>query len=233
VSGVPLVPTPVRLSRLRRTIGRRLRESVTTKPPVTLHTTAAADALVAELEAARGRGETIGITALIAAATVQTLALHPGLNGHVSEEELLLFPEVYLGVAVDTPGGLAVPVVRDAHTLDARALGAVIARLAERARAGALTPEDVLDATFTVSSLGGFGIEAFTPIVNPPQIAVLGIGAIRRSPALQEGRLVEAASIHLSLTFDHAAVDGAPAARFLADLAARLAAPDRPLKESR
>jgi pyruvate dehydrogenase E2 component (dihydrolipoamide acetyltransferase) len=218
-----LAPAPVRLSRIRRTIGRRLRESVTTKPAVTLHTTAPADGL---------RGQQVGITALVAHAAVQALADHPGLNGHVSEEELLLFPEVHLGVAVDTFTGLVVPVVRDAQTLDAQAIGARIAELAERARAGGLTPEDVLDATFTVSSLGGFGVEAFTPIINPPQIAVLGIGTIRTTPAIRDGRLVEASVIHLSLTFDHAAVDGAPAARFLADLAARLATPDRSLEES-
>jgi pyruvate dehydrogenase E2 component (dihydrolipoamide acetyltransferase) len=225
VSELHVAPEPVRLSRLRRTIGRRLRDSVTTKPPVTLHTTASADALQEELDGARARGERLGITALVAEATVRTLASHPGLNGHVSDEELLLFPEVHLGVAVDTPAGLVVPVVANAQTLDARAIGAAIAELAERARAGSLTPADVLDATFTVSSLGAFGIEAFTPIVNPPQIAVLGVGAIRPTPAIRDGSLVEASVIHLSLTFDHAAVDGAPAARFLADLADRLASP--------
>jgi pyruvate dehydrogenase E2 component (dihydrolipoamide acetyltransferase) len=232
MSDARLAPVPVRLSRIRRTIGRRLRESVTTKPAVTLHTTAPADGLRAEVEDARSRTEPIGITALVAAAAVRSLAQHPGLNGHVSADELLLFPEVHLGVAVDTFAGLVVLVVRDAHTLDAPSIGARIAELAERARAGGLTPEDVLDATFTVSSLGAFGVEAFTPIVNPPQIAVLGIGAIRSRPAVRDGRLVEASVIHLSLTFDHAAVDGAPAARFLADLVARLATPDRSLEET-
>lgn len=231
MSETRLAPTPVRLSRIRRTIGRRLRESVTTKPAVTLHTTASADTLLMELDAARSRSERLGITALVATTAVRTLGQHPGLNGHVTDEELILFPEVHLGVAVDTPSGLLVPVVRDAHALDATAVGAAIAALAERARAGGLTPADVLDATFTVSSLGALGVEAFTPIVNPPQIAVLGIGAIRATPAIRDGWLVEASVIHLSLTFDHAAVDGAPAARFLADLVARLAIPDRSLEE--
>ena len=205
---------PVRLSRLRRKIGSRLRESVTTKPPVTLHTTAPAGGL-------RTEGGP-GVTALVAEAAVGALTEHQALNGWIADDELTTFAEVHLGIAVDTFAGLVVPVVRDAQLLDAAALGAEIARLAERARAQQLTPEDVLDATFTLTTLGAFGVEQFTPIVNPPQVAVLGVGAIRTAPALRNGALVDEPYIHLSLTFDHAAVDGAPAARFLAAIVDRI-----------
>ena len=170
---------PVRLSRLRRKIGSRLRESVTTKPPVTLHTTAPAGGL-------RTEGGP-GVTALVAEAAVGALTEHQALNGWIADDELTTFAEVHLGIAVDTFAGLVVPVVRDAQLLDAAALGAEIARLAERARAQQLTPEDVLDATFTLTTLGAFGVEQFTPIVNPPQVAVLGVGAIRTAPALRDG----------------------------------------------
>ena len=207
---------PVRLSRLRRKIGSRLRESVTTKPPVTLHTTAPADGL------RRDGGP--GTTALVAEAAVGALTEHPALNGWIADDELTTFAEVHLGIAVDTDAGLVVPVVRDAHLLDAAGLQREIATLAERARAGQLTPDDVLDGTFTLTTLGAFGVEQFTPIVNPPQVAVLGVGAIRSVPALRDGHLVEEPHIHLSLTFDHAAVDGAPAARFLAAVVDRIAA---------
>jgi pyruvate dehydrogenase E2 component (dihydrolipoamide acetyltransferase) len=205
---------PVRLSRLRRKIGSRLRESVATKPAVTLHTTAPAGAL-------RSEGGP-GVTSLVAAATVRALGLHPALNGWIADDELTTFAEVHLGIAVDTEAGLVVPVVRDAHLLDAAGLREEIAALAERARAGQLTPDDVLDGTFTLTTLGAFGVEQFTPIVNPPQMAVLGIGAIRTMPAVRDGQLVAEPYNHLSLTFDHAAVDGAPAARFLAAVVDRL-----------
>ena len=205
---------PVRLSRLRRKIGSRLRESVTTKPPVTLHTTAPADGL-------RREGGP-GVTALVAEAAVRALADHPALNGWIADDELTTFAEVHLGIAVDTEAGLVVPVVRHAHLLDAAGLQHEIAGLAERARAAQLTPEDVLDATFTLTTLGAFGVEQFTPIVNPPQVAILGVGAIRPAPAVRDGQLVEEQHIHLSLTFDHAAVDGAPAARFLAAVVDRI-----------
>ena len=163
------------------------------------------------------------MTALVAEATVGALTEHQALNGWIADDALTTFAEVHLGVAVDTFAGLVVPVVRDAQLLDAAALGAEIARLAERARAQQLTPEDVLDATFTLTTLGAFGVEQFTPIVNPPQVAVLGIGAIRPVPATPQRRSSSSdPTIHLSLTFDHAAVDGAPAARFLAAVVDRL-----------
>ena len=222
----------VRLGRLRRTIGRRLRESVTTKPSVTLHTTAAAEALLAALDDARASGTRASVTALVAEPTVRALRAHPALNAHVSEEELTVFDEVRLGVAVDTPRGLVVPVIPHAELMDAREIGAAIAALAERARAAELTPADVLDATFTITSLGSFGVEQFTPIVNPPQVGVLGIGAIRTVAARHDDQWIEQPVIHLSLTFDHAALDGAPAARFLADLVEHLGGPVQPSKES-
>jgi pyruvate dehydrogenase E2 component (dihydrolipoamide acetyltransferase) len=122
--------------------------------------------------------------------------------------------------------------VQQEQLLDAASLAAAIATLAERARARQLTPEDVLDATFTLSTLGAYGVEQFTPIVTPPQVAVLGVGAIRQLPTVVDGGLVEQPVVHLSLTFDHAAVDGAPAARFLADVVERLTRHPHSPKES-
>ena len=217
--------TPLRLSRLRRTIGRRLRESVTTKPPVTLHTTAPADALRVALQSERAAGRQASLTALVGLATARSLLAHRDLNGFAFDDEVRLFDEVHLGIAVDTPGGLIVPVVRDAHLLRAAELATAIEGMAEKTRSGALEPTDVLDATFTITSLGVYGVEQFTPIVNPPQIAVLGIGALRPVPSLGEDGWRESYVLHLSLTFDHAAVDGAPAARFLADLVEALQDP--------
>jgi pyruvate dehydrogenase E2 component (dihydrolipoamide acetyltransferase) len=215
-------PHPIRMSRLRRTIGRRMRESVMTKPAVTLHTTARADLLLSVVEVGRRLGERVSVTSLVGHLTARTLQAHPGLNGHIADEHTTSFEHVHLGIAVDTAGGLIVPVVRDAHLKNPNEIGTELARLAESARAGSLTPTDVLDATFTLSTLGAFGIEQFTPIINPPQIGVLGVGTIKSVVARVDGEWVEQPHLHLSLTFDHAAIDGAPAARFLADLVERI-----------
>lgn len=226
-----LAPAPKRMSRLRRTIARHMRESVTTKPQVTLHTTAPADALLAAVDTARGSGEPVGLTALVAHATAQTLLSHGSLNGHVSEDTLILFEGVNLGIAVDTPNGLTVPVIHNAHELQLAQIGSAISDLAARARSGALLPTELFDATFTVSTLGAHGVEQFTPIINPPEIAMLGVGALRPVLELEDGRPVARQVLHLSLTFDHAAVDGGPAARFLAALVTTIGAP-APLKET-
>lgn len=217
--------TVSRLTRRRRSIGRRLRESVTTRPPVTLHTTAPAGAVVAAQAAARAGGERLTVTGVVARAVAAALVRHPDLNAHATDEEVTRFDAVHLGIAVDTPAGLVVPVVHDAQGLDAFELTAAVGVLAAGARDATLRPDQLLDATFTVSSLGALGVEQFTPIINPPQVGVLGVGAIVEVPTWREGTWVPAPVLHLSLTFDHAAIDGAPAARFLADLVGELAQP--------
>jgi pyruvate dehydrogenase E2 component (dihydrolipoamide acetyltransferase) len=216
------------MSRMRRMIARRMRESVTTKPQVTLHTTAPADAL---LSSARESGPDVGVTALIAHAAATTLVSHGSLNGHVSDDGVTLFDGVNLGIAVDTPAGLMVPVIHDAHQMDPAQIGSAIGDLAARARSGDLAPTELFDATFTISTLGAYGIEQFTPIINPPEIAMLGVGALRPVVALEDGKSIARQVLHLSLTFDHAAVDGAPAARWFAALVETISA-TAPFKES-
>jgi pyruvate dehydrogenase E2 component (dihydrolipoamide acetyltransferase) len=230
MSSVAQAAQRVPMGRLRRIIGARMRESVTTKPQVTLHTCAPADRLIASVRA-RSIDRRVGLTALLAHTAVQSLVAHPSCNGHISQDAVTSFAEVNLGIAVDTPAGLMVPVLRDAHQLDDAAIASAIERLADRARDGTLAPAETFDATFTISTLGAYGIEQFTPIINPPQIAMLGIGAVRHVLVLEDGRAVERAVIHLSLSFDHAAIAAPPAARFLADLVTRISAP-MPLQES-
>jgi pyruvate dehydrogenase E2 component (dihydrolipoamide acetyltransferase) len=231
MSSSSLAPAPKRMSRLRRTVARRMRESVTTKPQVTLHTTAPADALLAVAERTRGSAQPVGLTALVAHATARTLLSHELLNGHVSDDMVTSFEGVNLGIAVDAPGGLMVPVIHNAHELGPAQTASAIGDLAARARAGTLAPAELFDATFTVSTLGAYGVEEFTPIINPPEIAMLGVGAVRSVLELEDGQPVVRHVLHLSLTFDHAAVDGGPAARFLAALVTTIGAPDS-LKES-
>ena len=124
----------------------------------------------------------------------------------------------HIGIAVDTDAGLVVPVIRDADTLGIRAVANRSRDLITRARNRKLDAAEMRDGTFTMTSLGAFGIETFTPIINLPQCAILGIGKIVRTPVMEGDNVVGQARMFLSLTFDHRIVDGAPAARFLQQL---------------
>ncbi|MGE0304348.1 MAG: 2-oxo acid dehydrogenase subunit E2 [Acidimicrobiia bacterium] len=228
-SPVAAGPPTVRLTRRRQVIGKRMRESVTTKPPVTLHTTAVAELLATEVAASRAEGaERVSFLGALARRLVGVLASHPDLNAHLLDEGLRRFEQIHLGIAVDVPQGLLVPVIHGAESLSAVDLSARISQLAGAARSGTLTPDQMLDGTFTISSLGPLGVEQFTPIINPPQIAILGVGALRDAPVWRNERWERQSVVHLSLTFDHAAVDGAPAARFLADLVEAMTMPAPP-----
>lgn len=150
---------------------------------------------------------------------------HPNLNGSWAEEGLQLNPRVNINVAVQGPHGLVVPVIRDADLLEAPAIAAERRRLTALALAATLGPGDVTGGTFTITNLGAFGVDAFTPIVTLPQVAVLGIGRMTDA-VLPKGRdLVVKPALWLSLTFDHRAVDGAPAAAFLAAITDRIETP--------
>ena len=141
--------------------------------------------------------------------------------------ERLLVPEhIGIGIAVDTDAGLLVPVLRDVATLPLTAIASQSRRLFEAARAGRLSTAEMEGGCFTISNLGSFGIEAFTPIINHPETAILGLGAIIREPvALEDGTLTIRQQMTLSLTFDHRILDGAPAARFLQTLRQSLEEP--------
>jgi len=142
------------------------------------------------------------------------------------DEEIHLLPEINVGVAVALEEGLIVPVVHQADRKSVAEIGAEVNDLATRAREGQLTPADVTGGTFTVSNLGPFGIEQFTAIINPPQAAILAVGATRPEPVVdEEGEVVVRPVMRMTLSADHRVVDGATAARFLADLREALEAP--------
>jgi pyruvate dehydrogenase E2 component (dihydrolipoamide acetyltransferase) len=160
---------------------------------------------------------------LILAITARVLRQHPEVNATVDDQNraILRWREVNIGMAVALDAGLVVPVIRNADKLTIAQLRAESLRLAGAARQGQLSLAEMQGGTFTVTNLGSFGIDAFTPIINPPQVAILGIGRIHQ------------ATCTLSLTIDHRALDGVPGAQFLADLATALEAPsvvgrDRP-----
>ena len=135
-----------------------------------------------------------------------------------------------LGMAVDTDDGLLVPVLRNVAQLSLIEVTATSRQLVDQARAGKLAADDMQGSVFTITNLGAFGIDAFTPIINTPETAILGLGAIRREPVvLDDGSIVARQQLTLSLTFDHRILDGAPAARFLQDIATAIANPSAAL----
>ena len=213
----------------RQSIAERMMLSARSTAPVTLTTQVDAGKLVEARERLKGAPLEGVLTPSYTEMLVQLAGLalqdHPGLMGRWEEGRILPAPGVHVGVAVDTPEGLVVPVVRDVPTLSLLQLSRRCRELVERALAKSLTPQDMAGGTFTVTNLGAFGVDAFTPIINYPQCAILGIGRIDRQPVVREDRIVPGHRMTLSLTFDHRIVDGAPAARFLAALSRLIEGP--------
>lgn len=167
-----------------------------------------------------------GLTAAVVHAAALALARHRHFNGWFKEDGFHESPEIDIGVAVSTPAGLMMPVVRRADHMGAPDIGREIEQLASRTRDGSLDGAQTTGATFSVSSLGRWGVDAFTPIINAPQVAILGVGAINRvAREAADGGVRFASEMQLSLVFDHRANDGVAAAELLADIAATLASP--------
>jgi pyruvate dehydrogenase E2 component (dihydrolipoamide acetyltransferase) len=210
----------------QRVVAARMSESAQHAPQVTLQRRADVTRLLAVRETWRARGSAVSLTDLLHRAAVLAVLEHPRLQAVWQEDALFVPSEVHLGFAVDRDDGLVVPVIRRADRLDLAGLARERRRLAEAARRGALSPEDLQGATFTVTNLGLLGVEFFTPLLNPPQAAVLGVGRIAAEPRAPGDATALRRVIALSLTFDHRVVNGAPAARFLARLAELLEEPD-------
>ena len=212
----------VDLSPTRRTIARRMAESQQAAAEVTL--TREVDAT----ELARLREQVLGelseedqrptYTDFLVVIVARQLRQHPYMNAITDGERIGLSEEIHVAVAVDTERGLVTPVLRNADKKGLLQLAQERAELVKRALDGSITPEELIGGTFTITNLGSLGVDAFTPIINPPQAAILGVGRIRPAPAVHEGQLCVRQLMFLSLTFDHRIVDGAPAARFLRDV---------------
>jgi len=165
----------------------------------------------------------ITINDLVHLAVVRTLRSFPELNATFDGATVRQYEDVHLAFATDTPRGLVVPVIRNAHTLTLRQLAAEAARLAKGCREGGVKPDELAGGTFTITNLGAFGIESFTPVLNAPQVAILGVCAIRPEPVQNGDEIGFQPRIGLSLTINHQVVDGAPGARFLQALSAAFA----------
>jgi pyruvate dehydrogenase E2 component (dihydrolipoamide acetyltransferase) len=219
------------LTRLQQVVARRMAEAKSTIPHFQVQTEASFDEALALRERLKQTAATLdrpapSVNDLIVKACALALRRHPHANGSYRDGRFELHERVNVGVAVAADGALVVPTVFDA---DAKSLGAIAAetrRLAERVRGGEVTPPELSGATFTVSNLGMYGMTAITPVINPPQAAILGVGAARSTLARDEhGEIVDRSLLTLTLSCDHRILYGADAARFLAEVRALLEAP--------
>ena len=220
MKSVPLTP-------IRRSIAARLMLSRQTTVPVTITGRCDATELLALRRRLKSKSssdqQSIAVIPTIndifLVLTAAALRQHPMLAARWADDHLLLPESIHLGIAVDTEAGLLVPVIRAVDTATLTQVAAQSQRLIAEARAGKLAAVDMHGACFTLSNLGSLGVEAFTPVINPPESAILGIGAIvREAVTLDDGTFVARDRLTLSLTFDHRVNDGAAAARFLLTL---------------
>ncbi len=228
LSGLDDAVTEVKLSNMRKIIAGKMVESLTTAAQLTLHSSADASSLLAYRRKVKAGAEAldlqnITINDLVCFVTARVLARFPNVNCLLENDTLKQYANTHLALAVDTERGLMVPVIRFANLLSLNEMSAALKTAAVEAQQGTISPDMLSGGTFTVTNLGGLGIEAFTPVLNPPQVAILGVNNIQPRPAVAEnGEAVTRPRLGLSLTIDHRALDGAPAARFLQALVSAL-----------
>jgi pyruvate dehydrogenase E2 component (dihydrolipoamide acetyltransferase) len=203
------------LRSVRAVVAERMAHSAATTAHVTLTAEADATALVELRRQLAQDGVDATYNDLFLYILGRALRDQPQLNASLEGDAVVVWRRVHIGLAVDTERGLLVPVLRDVDAKGLRQIAGETQALVERARAGACTPDELHGGTFTLTNLGMFGVDAFTPIVNLPECAVLGVGRIKLQPALLGDKVVGRHMVWLSLTFDHRLVDGGPAARFL------------------
>ena len=227
-AGVEVTP----LAGIRRTTAERLGAIWSQAPHVTegieVDFTALQAARTANADAWRNAyGVAPTLNDFVLKATAEALKAHPQLNSALIDDAIHQYSDINLGVAIDIESGLVVPVIRGVDKLGVIALANQVRELADRARNGKLGLDDFTGGTFTVTNLGGLGVDWFTPVLNPPQCAILGVGRVREAAVVADRSIQFRDVATLVLTFDHRAIDGAPCARFLADLRARIEDPEQ------
>jgi pyruvate dehydrogenase E2 component (dihydrolipoamide acetyltransferase) len=205
---------------IRAIIAERMLKSISTTAQLTLNTEVDATELVAWRTKLRKESESSGksaptYNAVLISIAAKALRAHPRLNAKQTGNAIHLLENINIGLAVDTEYGLVVVVVKDANEKSISEISSEIDSMAERATSKKSTIEDLTGGTFTITNLGGYGIDHFNPIINPPEMAILGIGRILEKLVISEGKVMQRHMLSLSLTFDHRLVDGGPAAQFL------------------
>ncbi len=212
------VAEEIPITGVRKVIFKNMHLSLTTQAQLTLHTEASAVELVElrrKLNQAAGEGVKVGYNAILAKVIAQALKRHPRLNASVEGEVIKIWRQIHVGVAVDLGQGLIVPKIRHADARSIREIQAELDRLLGAAKDGRLMPDDLAAGTFTLTNLGAWEVDQFTPIVNNPESAILGVGRIVDKPTAKDGQVVVEPRLALSLSFDHRIIDGAPGAAFL------------------
>lgn len=216
--------TDVKITNIRKVIAKSMHASLSNMAQLTLNASFDATEVMAFRKNLKANGEALGmgnitINDIVLYAVAKTLMAHKDLNAHWLDDVMRIFDNVNLGIAVDTERGLMVPTLMAAETMSLSELSANAKTLIKETQGGAISPDKLSGGTFTVTNLGSLGVESFTPVINPPQVAILGVCTITQR-VKADGTTYPA--MGLSLTFDHRALDGAPAARFLKDLCANL-----------
>jgi pyruvate dehydrogenase E2 component (dihydrolipoamide acetyltransferase) len=220
-------PEPVRekLTSMRATIAKRLLESKQGIPHYRVDVDVDFNALLAHRSSLNAAGASISINDLIVRATALSLMRHPALNSQLLGDEVLRYPQADICVAVATDSGLIAPIVRGAEIKTAAQIGAELKDLAAHARSGSLSREQITGGTFTISNLGMFGVDRFDAIINPPQVAILAVGAVSDRVVARHGAPAVMKVATLTLSADHRVVDGATGAGFLATLKSLIETP--------
>jgi len=220
-------PAVIPLSQIRKTIARRLSESI--GPIPTFYLTAEIDmtrvGLLREQMLAAGDQFKVSVNDIVIKAVATALVRHPEVNAHWMGDSIHYFPDAHIGMAVATEDGLIVPVIRFANTKGLGQIGVEARDFAKRARERKLAPAEYSGGTFSVSNLGMFGIDQFTAIINPPEAAILAVGATETKPVYENGAFVPKQRMRVTLSCDHRVIDGAIGAKFLQTLRQLLEAP--------
>lgn len=217
----------VKLPNIRKVIAKAMHQSLSTTAQLTLNTSFDATEVLAYRKKLKDgkdkvKLENITLNDIILFAVSRTLPNHKALNAHFLDDRMLYFNQVNLGVAVDTERGLMVPTIFQADSRSLNEISAEVKKLADECQKGTINPDLLKGGSFTISNLGTLDIESFTPVLNPPQTGILGVCSIVQRVKEVKGEYVYYPAMGLSLTFDHRALDGAPAARFLQELKANL-----------
>ncbi len=215
--------TDEKITNLRKVIAKAMHESISSMAQLTHTSSFDATAMMAFRKSLKSAPESmelpnITFNDIILYACSRVLLKHPDLNAHFLGDKMRRFSHVHLGMAVDTPRGLLVPTIFNADTKSLLEISKEAKALAAAAQAGNISPDALTGASFTISNLGTLGVEHFTPVVNPPQTGILGVNCIMERVRTVNGEIKVYPAMGLSLTYDHRAIDGAPASRFLMDM---------------
>ena len=199
----------------RKIIFDNMFQSLSQSAQLTLHTEASAVALVALRDRLTRDGQKVSFNAILVKTAAMALRLHPKLNASVEKDTIQVWKQIHIGLAMEANEALIVPVLRTPDLKTIREIDQEIAELIRKLRENRLSPDDLINGTFTITNLGFADVDFFTPIIRPPESAILGAGRIVQKPVVKKDTVVPEARLSLSLTFDHRIIDGAPAARFL------------------